>query len=540
MQVYYIKLPYPYMPEPLDTLQQRWDATCKILLGEPIGALQDYREWLLELTEPLHHTASSISGKKTTYYVTKYEKNSKRISFEEIDFAKNYPAPNMDAKNIQELLNSISGRFHYAGNIILGKCGAIEKSSNLQNSFYMLESGNYDGCKYTAYSTVGRFSEDSYGGNGIGNSSIVLKCKETFENKRCLEAWMSQYVSDCYYSYALANCSDCMFCFHLKGKKHCIGNLQLTPEQYKQIKKKLLSQMLSYLKEHKRLPSLAEIARNSKLDKSIIEKIKLPESKKEKKDLQEIESAFKKACKLIFGKELPGKIDDYGKWLSTNKREIKSYKSAISGKPVFIGDYCALFDLPKDRLLGADEAPAFAQAAHLSLEEVQSLEFSKITQILGKIAYFSPEYYEGASANIIDTPTAMDSSNCYKTFATVWAKYCAYGFWPRSSEYIFGFDTCLSSSFCINCYNSTSLTRCFEMDGCANCSDSYFCHNSESLSNCLFCFNVKAKHYAIGNVEVGKEKYEKIKKMVLEEIAKKLEKEKKLELNIYNIGSLKK
>jgi len=77
------------------------------------------------------------------------------------------------------------------------------------------------------------------------------------------------------------------------------------------------------------------------------------------------------------------------------------------------------------------------------------------------------------------------------------------------------------------------------MDNCRDSSDCLFCHNVENCGNCLFCFNVKAKHYAIGNVEVGKEKYEEIKKMVLEEISKKLEKEKNLDLDIYSLGCKK-
>jgi len=50
---------------------------------------------------------------------------------------------------------------------------------------------------------------------------------------------------------------------------------------------------------------------------------------------------------------------------------------------------------------------------------------------------------------------------------------------------------------------------------------------------------VKAKRYAIGNVEMKKEEYLKIKKLVLTEIANKLEKDKKLDLNIYNVGGRK-
>jgi hypothetical protein len=53
----------------------------------------------------------------------------------------------------------------------------------------------------------------------------------------------------------------------------------------------------------------------------------------------------------------------------------------------------------------------------------------------------------------------------------------------------------------------------------------------------MFCFNVKAKKYAIANVEVGKEKYMAIRKKVLDELTNRLEKEKRLDLNIFNLNA---
>ncbi len=55
----------------------------------------------------------------------------------------------------------------------------------------------------------------------------------------------------------------------------------------------------------------------------------------------------------------------------------------------------------------------------------------------------------------------------------------------------------------------------------------------------MFCFNAKNLSYAIGNVQLQKEQYLRLKKIVLEEIAGKLEKEKQLDLSIYNVGCKK-
>jgi hypothetical protein len=52
----------------------------------------------------------------------------------------------------------------------------------------------------------------------------------------------------------------------------------------------------------------------------------------------------------------------------------------------------------------------------------------------------------------------------------------------------------------------------------------------------MFCFNVKSKRYAIGNVEVGKAKYLQIKALLLSEITKRLEKSHDCGIDIYNVG----
>ena len=52
----------------------------------------------------------------------------------------------------------------------------------------------------------------------------------------------------------------------------------------------------------------------------------------------------------------------------------------------------------------------------------------------------------------------------------------------------------------------------------------------------MFCFNAKSLRYAIANKEYPKEEYLRIKKLILDELNSRLEKSKKLEMSIFNIG----
>jgi hypothetical protein len=112
----------------------------------------------------------------------------------------------------------------------------------------------------------------------------------------------------------------------------------------------------------------------------------------------------------------------------------------------------------------------------------------------------------------------------------------AYVWWPRTSEHLFGCAMMFDSSFCIHCYQSSKLSRCFEVDSSRDCSDCYFCHNCENVQNGIFCFNSKNLRYAVGNVEVGKEKFYKVKAMLLRSILPALESGRAPGIDIFNIA----
>lgn len=523
----------------MDTIQRRWDNACRVLLKSELGDIRSYADWLMRNNERIIHRKSSVSGKEVAYAVLNYAEGSKWISFEEIDFEKKYGALNVnEIKDIDSLVQAVGERIYYAGNVILGNSGEVEKSSNISDSFYMHETGKYADCKYIAYSTLGRLCEDGFGCNGIGESQFCIKCYETFKDHRCFELWTGQYSSDCYYSHNLSSCQDCFFCFNLKNRRHAIGNLDLGPDKYKSVKQGLLQQIVEELKRKKKIDSLVDIVGKATLE--IPESFsgwKAVEEPKMEKNKQVVEEAYLKTAKLLIGKELAGGMDAYGEWLKKNTRADEKCFSCASGKPVFRRDYCSYFMLPKDRLLTAAEALELGGKLRLEEKDAGGLKMASAHEKIGRIAFFTSEYLDGSNANIIECATSSDSANCYRSSPIVYSKYAGYSFWPRSSQYVFGCGALLDSEFCINCYQSVKLRRCVECDSCRDCSDAMFCHNCENVHDSMFCFNVKNLRHAIGNVEVGKERYLQVKKLVLDEIGAKLGNEKKLALDIYNVGA---
>ena len=57
----------------------------------------------------------------------------------------------------------------------------------------------------------------------------------------------------------------------------------------------------------------------------------------------------------------------------------------------------------------------------------------------------------------------------------------------------------------------------------------------ENVHDSMFCFNTKNKRYAVGNVEIGREKYAEIKALVLAQLNLELSKTDSIALSIFNL-----
>ncbi|HIH18625.1 TPA: cation:proton antiporter [Candidatus Micrarchaeota archaeon] len=65
------------MSETLDVLEKRWRGACRILFGAEACGLEECKEWLSGLTEPISHHRSSISSKEVISAPTDYCKSAK-------------------------------------------------------------------------------------------------------------------------------------------------------------------------------------------------------------------------------------------------------------------------------------------------------------------------------------------------------------------------------------------------------------------------------------------------------------------------------
>ncbi|MCX6769621.1 MAG: hypothetical protein NT051_02990 [Candidatus Micrarchaeota archaeon] len=247
-----------------------------------------------------------------------------------------------------------------------------------------------------------------------------------------------------------------------------------------------------------------------------------------------IETAFRSLTRVLFGRELSG-LQSYSKWLERDVRMLTSHKSALSDSKVYLS-FFSFFQQTQGRVVTLAEGEMLGKKS-ISQKDAQRLSLSNAAGMLREIKLYAAESDVGDNIEVEEVAQHGYSSFCFHGDAFVYSKYCAYCMWPRSSEYTFGSDFTFSSKFCLKCYNSVNLSRCFEMSYCVGCSDCYFCHNAENCHDCMFCFNAKNLRNAVCNVELSRGEYMRIKKIVQEEIAGRLEKEKSFPTSIYSIGA---
>jgi len=252
--------------------------------------------------------------------------------------------------------------------------------------------------------------------------------------------------------------------------------------------------------------------------------------------MEEIEKAFNQTSEILFGKQL-GSMRAYEAWLERHvKGKIDGKKSKISNNIVYVPSVEFYRQLGSN-MVTLDESLKLGEKK-LPEAQLERLTLATAGRVLEGIKTTTPEIIYSRNIGTTESSCYGPTQYCYKARFVWFSKFIAHTFWGRDSERLFGCsNVAAGSAFCIKCYSSTKLVRCFEVNDSNNCADCYFCHNCEDLKDCMFCFNTKGKRYAIGNVEVGREAYIKIKKQVQKEIADELLKTKSFKHDIYSIGA---
>lgn len=515
-------------------VENAFQATFKIIFGECNVRVDELKDYLLRYHYPVEKRRSSVSGKEVATSDSRYCRDAKFIAYDEIDFRKQHPPLGInEIKDIDSIIAAIGDRFAYSGNLTSGSSQFVEGSDAVTDSFYIYNSHHFLASKYAAYSSYVRdASEYVFGSAYFLRSKYLIKAIAADKITRSFETYISANGSDLFFCYDCVGCSHAMFSFNLRTKNYAIGNLELPRDKYFSIRKKLVDESREYLEKNRTFYSMFEDLPPLKAKPAI----SVRKKPKPAEDMGPIEDAWRGTCRIVLGREI-GPLRGYGEFLSERINPVIRVKTAY-GNETYSSDIFFYKYLPKERIVNLDEAEEIAKQ-HLAFEDGEEVTLESVMEKISPVAFFRAEFAEGSNANNIETQIPYTATNTYKVVDATYAKNCAYDTMALNSEYIFGSYRTLYSKFCIRAHSSVGLSNCFDVDCCTNLRDSYFCHNVEGSDSCMFCFNTKSKRFAVGNAEIGRENYAKVKRIVLDEIAQRLESDGKLPFDIFTVACYK-
>ncbi len=246
--------------EPLNTA---WKKTCKVLLGNEVGDLIEFKDYLQRYTDPVEKRKSVLGGSPVTISSNRIQKISSVMSYSEMnDYEQKTSKTKLDInqiKDIDSIVQAMGEKTIYTGNIVLGASSFVEDSHRCVNTNYALGCQDvYDG-KYVAFTTSIRKPEYSFGCCWGGEIQFCIKILDPYKMTRCMECFHINVASDLYYCASLEDCNNCMFTFNQRNKSYLIGNIPLTKERYNQIKTKLVSEIAQDFKKNKKVTSIIDI-----------------------------------------------------------------------------------------------------------------------------------------------------------------------------------------------------------------------------------------------------------------------------------------
>ncbi|MCX6778086.1 MAG: hypothetical protein NT157_04340 [Candidatus Micrarchaeota archaeon] len=514
-----------------ETLDHAFRGTCKAVFGREIGGIEEWGGWLSEYAKKPAERKSYLSGRSVHPASRNYPREARFIHFDEIDFNKKFEPLNInEIKDVDSIVDALGERACYSGSVVLGNSKEVEDSANVTDSFFVYDCNAIWKCKYAAHSSYCKDGAYLFGTHDTAACEHILRCINVGGPKglkRGFESLLISNSTDMYYSFYMQGCTDCMFSFFQKGKRHAIGNLELEKEKYAAIKRKLIDEVVGELLSKKKTLRFIDLFKKEREE---------PAEGGWGFDRAEMDRAFNDTTRVVLGREL-GDVDAFGKWLTDGLDfyDLTFVKSAVSGKPVpVIKEYWGFTS--EIRQISLEELEAAAKTGIPVSEGTSIRELrEKLSRVIGYCTIFE-ENCEKTDCPVI----CVNTWNARKCIMPVLSKNVAYCFWPRESENIFGSSVVFNSSFVIRSMHCSNITRAFEVDSSSDSADIYFSHNVENARDCMFCFNAKNLAHAIGNAQLQPENFRKIKSSLLEQVASELERKKSLKWSIYNIGERRK
>lgn len=127
----------------------------------------------------------------------------------------------------------------YKDSLNVAESDDISSSENVYRSQDVNKSRNVlycDGLSNSEFIAASQRSADS---------TFCIRVEDSVSCSNCFNVSWSAKISNCFFMHDTADMQDSMFCTNVKGKRHCIANMQYGAEEYSKIKDVVLRWILT-------------------------------------------------------------------------------------------------------------------------------------------------------------------------------------------------------------------------------------------------------------------------------------------------------
>jgi hypothetical protein len=235
----------------------------------------------------------------------------------------------------------------------------------------------------------------------------------------------------------------------------------------------------------------------------------------------DVNSAFKATCKVIFGQEI-GSLSGFAPYLEEMMFPYQTKKSCVSGKPVIVSNDF----YPKNASFVSQDELGSLKFPPLNVNEIKDID--SLFEAASERAVYCGNKQFGRNTDVEDVDNCVDCACVFHGHSLYQVKYAAYSSTLRESEYVFGVCGFPNTHFGMRVCDGVGSNRCFETYYGTNLSDMYYAFNCVGCSDCIFAFNLRSKRNVVGNLELPKDEYARLKKKLVSEMAEELSKKKRL------------
>ncbi|MFA5930056.1 MAG: hypothetical protein WC861_04190 [Candidatus Micrarchaeia archaeon] len=235
----------------------------------------------------------------------------------------------------------------------------------------------------------------------------------------------------------------------------------------------------------------------------------------------DLNEAFKATSKVIFGEEI-GELNEFAPYFEEMMFPYQMARSSVSGKPVMLSNHF----YPKGAKFISQDEIGMLKFAPLSVNEIKDID--SLFAAASERAVFCGNKLFGRNTDVFEADSCVDCASIFHSHSLFNVKYGAYASTLRESEYVFGVFGFPKTQFGMRMCDGVGANRCFETYYGTNLADMYYAFNCVGCSNCIFAFNLHSKRHVIGNLELPKDEFMRLKKKLVTEMADELRRKKRL------------